>query len=255
MINLGRVTRSDLQFNGTNQRIILDRHHWARYGLVGHWLMNEGGGNIIYDTSDFNNIGNFIGSTNWIHTERDEALEFDDIDNTIIITNKSHFDFERNDSFSFLSWVKTTSSNRDGIYSKIQNSSPFRGINFEKQIDGTIMVEIINSNVINNLRKESIATIDDGKFHFVGFTYDGTSDVSGLKLYIDGKEDVGSILANNLSATISNTISPYIGSFSNNTNFMNGNINDLRIYNRALDKSEAIHLYNNPYPEYSKLLF
>lgn len=78
----------------------------------------------------------------------------------------------------------------------------------------------------------------DGNWHFVGFTFDGTTKVS----YIDGI-NVGQLVVTGILT--SNVINRRIGVFGSSTNYYaNGIIDEVRIYDRALTVEEVIILYN-----------
>jgi trimeric autotransporter adhesin len=81
---------------------------------------------------------------------------------------------------------------------------------------------------------ESTATYNDSKWHLGVYSWDGTI----RRLYADGQ------LVNSTAANTPNTVlsSLIIGSDSSNERF-HGNIEDCRIYNRALDASEVAAMY------------
>jgi hypothetical protein len=79
-------------------------------------------------------------------------------------------------------------------------------------------------------------------------TYDGSATTAGIKLYVNG-----SLFASNGSMVgsythmIASTVPVLIGSFTPNNNnykqFINGSIDDVRVYNRALSASEIRAIY------------
>ena len=57
-------------------------------GLVAHWKLDEGSGNIVEDSSNYGNSGTVYGAT-WTTGAVDGALEFDGIDDFIQIPDDS----------------------------------------------------------------------------------------------------------------------------------------------------------------------
>jgi hypothetical protein len=76
-------------------------------------------------------------------------------------------------------------------------------------------------------------------WHFVGYVYVGGTSVA---VYYDGQSQVGAI-SQSLSTTLTAT-SIIGGESSSGANSFNGQIDDVRIYNRALSASEVQALYN-----------
>ncbi|MFA5129872.1 MAG: LamG-like jellyroll fold domain-containing protein [Patescibacteria group bacterium] len=72
------------------------------------------------------------------------------------------------------------------------------------------------------------------KWYFVATTYDG----SRLSLYIDGSLDKSAT-----AASVNPTTSVTIGNSGSGGQRVNGNINDLRIYNRSLTSEEVHRMY------------
>ena len=70
--------------------VLLNPYHPLARGLVGCWLFNEGGGNIVYDLSGFMNHGTLGGGTagycpSWITGKFGSVLSFDGSDDYVDI--------------------------------------------------------------------------------------------------------------------------------------------------------------------------
>jgi HKD family nuclease len=80
---------------------------------------------------------------------------------------------------------------------------------------------------------------NDGNWHYAVVTYDG----SVLRLYVDGQQ-VASLNTNAMPAT--DTMPLTIGkNSSSNSNYFIGDIDEVRVYNRALSAQEVSDAYNN----------
>ncbi|MDE1767226.1 MAG: hypothetical protein KGI27_13290, partial [Thaumarchaeota archaeon] len=84
-------------------------------------------------------------------------------------------------------------------------------------------------------------------------TYDGSSTPAGIVIYFDNVSQSLTTIVNNLTASILNNNNVVIGANGDVTNPFTGQIDDLRIYNRALSTSDVTDLYNNPAPMKSVL--
>jgi len=72
--------------------VLLNPYHPLARGLVGCWLFNEGGGNIVYDSSGFMNHGTLGGGTAgccpaWIIGKFVSALDFDGSNDYVSISS------------------------------------------------------------------------------------------------------------------------------------------------------------------------
>jgi len=97
-------------------------------------------------------------------------------------------------------------------------------------------------NGTNQISTWGLVDHDNGNsWNHVTFSFNGTTDVDGVKLFFNGKE-VGS--GSSTSAVLSGASHPlYIGTTMHSTQF-DGKIDQFRIFNRALNEKEINILYN-----------
>ncbi len=90
-------------------------------------------------------------------------------------------------------------------------------------------------------------SITDDSWHHVAFTYDGSSNRTGLKAYVD-RQDVGILYdgqTGSISGTIKNDHPIGIGSSSTGQGTTNGTrLDDLRIYDIELNSTQVTKIYN-----------
>jgi hypothetical protein len=92
-----------------------------------------------------------------------------------------------------------------------------------------------------------IGNFDDNNWHHVIVTYDGSSNVNGVKVYVDGELMNLTTHFNSLTGTISGTgFGVDIGSRPTQK-FFDGTIDEVKIYNRALTENQVKSNYNNRY--------
>lgn len=166
------------------------------------------------------------------------------VNDTISIGDVSTFDFERTDAFSTSFYVKTTTTSASVIFGKMDNSAN-RGWAVFSAISGGLHLVLRNTNNTNEIKITSSA-VNDGNWHHIVITYDGSSSASGITVYIDGVYDSLTTDTDNLSATIVTNASMEILSRNAADLYWTGSISNLIIYDIELTSAQAAELYANP---------
>lgn len=198
-------------------------------GLVGYWHFDEGVGTSTYDASGMGNVGNASGTT-WLaapNCKWGACLNFNGTNNVVSFLVTPTLGAS---NFSIFAWVNSSVSGvRKGILSyggtTINNGANlFINVNNQLEFDLSYVAG-----------PHSVKTITDGIWHLVGVTNTGGT----MQLYIDGSPDgVGSMSPNIISGN------NYIGlDFA--TTYFSGNIDEARVYNRALSATEVLNMYND----------
>jgi len=217
-------------------------------GLVGWWDLNQNdsGANGITDMSGNGNDGTVTSATfkngaNCYPFE-DGCYEFDGVDDVIIISNEANFDFEKNEPFSMKMWFKTDSSAIQTLIGKGFNTIGLSGY-LILATPTNLNVYLTNTWSSNAITKSMGMSYNDGDWHYIATTYDGSSTNAGLKLYIDGVNiDNGGL--DTLTGTILNNEPLRIGNRGGTgPSPFNGSIDDVKIYNRALSANEIEQSY------------
>lgn len=228
-------------------------------GLKGYWTQNESSWNgtsgEVKDSSINGSNGTANGGVTTTTGQYGNAGDFQGTNDDVSIATESNYDFENTDSFSVASWVKPNVTRSGGlfgyqIFSKLDSTSPFPGWEFELLWDGSsktvLRPLLINSSPTNVLDVRGTTDIPNSSWVHVAFTYNGTSNASGVKMYINGVLETTTTSSNTLSASILNNITPRIGSRNNVNSFFIGQIDDTRVYRRVLSDDEVGQLYSNP---------
>ena len=226
-------------------------------GLVGYWTFDGATINwatgIAKDLSGQGNDGQLINmSTTTSPTigKLGQALRVDGNTNYVSPGDVASLSFDRTSPFSVSAWVKTTSSTRGSVVSKMKEANGWDAlyINSSTQIM-TFLSNTWNTNAFRAVGNLS-QSVTNGKWHHLVMTYDGSSQNSGVKIYSDGSlasmdytgenSLSGSILEPGTSVrigarTAADGVSIYVP--------FNGTIDDVRIYNRALSAAEVQQLY------------
>ena len=208
----------------------------------------------------------------WVKGKINEALNFDGIDDYMVVEDKYGKDFFGNGPFTIAAWVRVegadpntapyspyTAPNPTYIYKPIVcagNPNRQPAVNFWIQNISTVQLgQPYKSDlrVIFILREEasdkyidlySKTSLKPGEWYHVAAVRDG----SNMKIFINGKLD--NVRTDGPTGFVGNsTHYLYIGKMSYANYFFQGDIDDVRIYNKALSDEEIRRLYELPIVE------
>lgn len=179
------------------------------------------------------------------------SFEFDGTDDYIDCgdnNNLSFGDVSTDSPFTFSLWVKVDDlSTGHGLIEK-QDSSNNREYIFFIGSDGAIYNNIYSNGVALNRRgrKTSTGLISSNTWYHLAWTYDGqggTNASDGIKIYLDGTRVDNTNNQKNSYVAMANTSNPFkIGEF------INGNMDEVAVFNLELSQSDITTIYNNGVP-------
>ncbi len=205
-----------------------------------YWEFDELSGSIAYDSTNVYDGDVYGGS--WVSGEVDGALSFDGVDDyvdcgDVIFTDGGEI---TTDNFTIACWVKTSvSGSNQYVLGKGVDSS--NKIYLNVQTNYTLFSAKANGTDIVLCGNTSIG-VDSGEWtHLAIVAPRGGTPV----MYING---VSQTLTHSICNTgdISNNAALSIGKFMTSGHF-DGEIDDLRIYNRALRQDEVLNLCSNTF--------
>jgi len=212
--------------------------------LIAHWTFDEGTGTTAYDSVGSHH-GTLVGNPTWTTGQVDGALSLDGMDDYVDLGLGAELDLERTDQFTLSAWYRGTGSSNT-VLSKMDRAVSFRGYDMFIQ-EGYVVAHIISTWTSNAIRVDgTLYPVTDSSWHHLVVTYDGSSSASGLRIYVDAMEEMTSVYRDSLSSTIRNSASFKVGARSDaagTTQHLNGTIDDVRVYNRALAAEEIEQLY------------
>lgn len=203
-------------------------------GLVGYWPMEEGSGNRMLDQSG-NNLHATIQDTRniaWVEGQQGRAISLPgNIGRFGVVTHQPVLNIPN--ALTLAAWVRPSQLNRGTIFSKSA------GNGFELWLD-------INGNVEFRLNRGSnggtyrlVSNFNYGnslnQWIHVAATFDGTTST----IYINGEEDISRTYAPFTIGTSSGNLT--LGSMGDIQRW-SGDLDELRLYNRALNKNEILLL-------------
>ena len=161
------------------------------------------------------------------------SLLFNGTNNYISMGNIDNF--SGTTAFSAFAWVYFTSiPSQAGVVGKYNNHG-----------GGQWVLHVFNGNVqlhreVSPYEITGSTTLTANRWYYIGGTYDGAK----MHVYVDGKEDATALTIGSIPSSSSTF---YIGSYVDASNvvdyFFPGQIDEVRVYNRAISASEVEALY------------
>jgi hypothetical protein len=197
-------------------------------GLVGYWKFDEGSGTTVYDSSLSGNDGTVYGAT-WINGRLEKALRFDGND-YVLIPNTTAQNFESG-VFTLEAWARFANDNHDNViigkHQSGYSNGYFIGIRNNR-------FDFLLGNTQSLDRIETSETYNDGQWHHVVGVYSRPNQY----LYVDGtlkaQESINYSVFNSLDINMGRVF---------NAGYLNGDVDEAKIYNRALSAEEVRQEY------------
>ncbi len=207
---------------------------------------------------DNNNKTRISNEPQVIDGVRGKALHFDDGYEFLELNEIG--ELELNEPYTAVIWVKPDVKGK--IQSLMgtagQKNSFWRGWDFYLDSTNQPAVKLTNSLPHNLIHIKSEETIPINEWTQLAFTYDGTADASGLKIYINNRSVVTNVLYNKLYKSIKTirfagaevinrpirigrSYRVHTGEFG----IYNGAVDEIRIFKNRLTEAEIDLLYHN----------
>lgn len=177
------------------------------------------------------------------------AIDFDGSNEYLNMSDNSNLDFEYNMPFTLSAWIKTTNTGEETIISKMGSSNSYRGWEFKMQT-GAPRFRLINTWSSKAIDKggDTNYLLTDFVNHHVAVTYDGSTNASGVSLYVDGSAISTTTHTDNLgNDTTVNAIDVNIAR-RDNGNYFDGYIAHCAVWNKELSSGEITSVYNSGKP-------
>lgn len=169
------------------------------------------------------------------------------IDQHIEVENYGALNFERTDDFSIAVWIRATLAAEGVIVGKnTADATAPAGWHISMTSAGAIFVTLRNTLTTNEAAiTTDTSGFDDGAWHHVIVTYDGSSLASGINVYVDNVLQPKTIVADTLISSIrSSTGNVRIGRLTSGDAFaLGGRLHKLAIYDKVLSGAERTAIY------------
>ena len=261
-------------------------NYYANSVPLAYWTMENGSGATVTDRSSAgNNLNGTRATTDsggdrpaWDSSTKVRgtySLNFNGVNATsgdhVTVPDNNLLDFSTDDPFTISAWIKRagngTGQPAHGIVTKAAQASstdsPFEGYALwfggsgDSQQRRVSFYLYRNISGIQQLRVQStnlVFATTDLNWHNIVATYNGNSNLSGVKIYVDGSSidielEASDTLSPGMDITTSTPLS--IGSFINNAQSgdifypFDGNMDEVAIWTKELSAEEVAASYNS----------
>lgn len=201
--------------------------------LVAYWpLDNDNNG--IQDKSGNGNNGTDY-SSGFVSGKINQALSFDGVDDYVEVADS--IELNSTSALTAEGWIKTSSTGKwQAIVSKWHYNGNKR--QYWLGINSSDKAEFFIGNGGSGFdRIASISIITDGNWHHIIGVYDGTN----VKIFVDGVEENTKTTSVALGTSDK---SVRIGASHDSNHYFNGLIDEVKIYDRALNAAETLDHFN-----------
>ncbi len=212
----------------------------APSGLLGFWPMNEASGTRLNSAVTPQLDGILMNEPSWSPGVAGTGLRFDGVDDHV--------------SFNKLSGIPSGQNFTFSIFVKPEESGRYQQIFWEGQSRTTLGLWLTSDNCIslysraeNELNAKSISPVATGEWSHVAVTISDLGTQREVKFFIDGQLTNTQLVSGELFQAPTRA---FLGAFGRTNNegqyflssFFKGELDDLRIYNRALTEAEIAML-------------
>ncbi len=217
-------------------------------GPVAYYNFEEGSGSSVNDKSGNGNNGSWEGTLGeqWKQGKYGWGGNFDGSSNYVYIGNISSLTFDRTNAFTISTWYKTnTNVSYAMLVDKLLPLGNYTGYDLQIDSGGYFVFELVSVLGTNQIYIETAnGGFNDGRWHYVTVTTDGSGKVAGTKIYVDGISQAfnPSVEDNLTGSTVSNE--PLSLGSRNSTFYFPGQLDETRIYNYARSPKQIIQDMN-----------
>ncbi len=232
---------------------------WASNGLVSYWKLDEGNGNIAYDSVNGNHgtingtINETINGETWTAGIVDGALSFDGVDNYVHVPDDDSLDAGTWSS-TFMAWVKTTATDRHPDHVTVITHGrggvyPIRALGMKGsdwQGFGTIDARIEDNSGHQVTSSADGPVINDDIWHHIAVVFDREN--AQMLRYVDGAQAGTADSLESLTTSSDSTHPLRIGTIGEAITageYWIGLIDEVAIFNRALCSLEIQQHYED----------
>lgn len=204
-------------------------------GLAGYYPMDEGIGTSANDETTNGNRGTALNGPAWVAGKVGQGLSFNGTTQAVNIPTAASIDIE---TVSVSTWINTSQAPAADV-SIVEKQNGSGAYPYALRLTSTGKASFGASDGTNNPVVISTATINDGVWHHVVGTRTKTGDV---KIYVDGS--LQATVADSTTTATTNTSPVGLAYRADGTQYLNGSMDEVKVFNRALSVNEIKAEYN-----------
>ncbi|TPE42501.1 LamG-like jellyroll fold domain-containing protein [Pontibacter mangrovi] len=204
--------------------------------LVAHWQMDEGSGTSLSDASGKGNHAQTVGNPGWVSGKSGTALLLNGSSQYATAPDNASLDLTN--AITLAAWIKPSRQTTQYIIKKALNNET-NGYELGLASGGNAFFRMNQASSRDTYRVNASATYpsDGNTWMHVAATYDGST----VKIYINGQENASKTFSG-APAIATNNLPLHLGAQDNGIYKFNGALDEVRIYNKALNASEINQL-------------
>ncbi len=242
---------NELNSSGTTSGNIWSFTTKTLRGMVAHWKMDENSGFVLHDYSGNGNNGTLFNMSNeaWVPGIIEGALQFDGIDDYIMVPHNPSIDFGNQD-FTISFWFKQLVTDRSMTYI-IKGTHAYPGTGKRYEIFFDHLINEVCFEIDDNIGKPEDTTEISHSNYMTGewvnivaarLKLSDTPNIYSNCIYVNAELI---ILTFDEMGDISQNEDLYIGvSPDEDSTYFEGLLDDIRIFNYFLGPSEVDSIYN-----------
>ncbi|MBI1372350.1 MAG: hypothetical protein GC159_06260 [Phycisphaera sp.] len=222
---------------------------------IGYWRFDETRDDVVANLADPDRPAKIVGQSQLLRgPELEDAnpIGAEETNRALRLTGHGYVDtgdignFERTDAFSMGAWVRVTHGLQQNLMGRMDANANYRGYDLQMIQNGDLYFQLISQYAagLGCIEVQLPQPLPAGAWRHVLVTYDGSGKAAGVRMYLDGEPQDVIIRRDNLRDTTRVNLPFTIGrrSSSGPRGFMgplNGNIDEVVLYDRALTPEEA----------------
>jgi uncharacterized protein (TIGR03437 family) len=216
-------------------------------GLSGYWSFDEGRGDAVSDSSGSGNTGTLSNAPQWTTGKLGAgALNFPGR-GLVTIPNSSSLSPASQMTVAF--WTRQITVANGGIIGKWDYTNHQQSWVVRARANGAIRVNIaptVNDPNYAAAVETPAGSWTAGTWHHVAFVFDGSQSANArLAVYIDDAAQALTYQGSSIPASLANAAADITIGAVPDTNPWNGDIDEVRIYGRALTSQEIDAIYHD----------
>ena len=227
-------------------------------GLAAHWTFDDASGTTATDSSGNGNDGTLVGGPAWVDGVEGYALSLDGSDDHVTVPDDPTLDVTT--ELTIAAWIKLdTLDNGQGTRQRRPIVSKHDYVNGKRAFDfgfndynnnwAPHKLELVISQTPDPFSGGvyvSDAELSINRWYHVAVTFDGTDTTH---MYVDGLLQPGGYVTGSHPASVAtNDLPLLIGQDYDSGGWLDGGIDDVRIYDRALAGTEILAVMGEPPP-------
>ena len=234
----GYPLRADTSFNSINatvNNVVIS----SLPLIVGHWKLDESNGVVAADTSGKGNTGTLVNGPVWTTGLVGGSLKLDGVDDYVDVPHKATLNSY---PLTIALWMKTGAT---GLHALVNKYAPGSMNGYQLFVNNGNLCAWYFRNKTNYVWDGSGCTLStpgyaDNQWHHVVFVV----DAQGGSLYVDGIQKASRVWTGTPAAASTKqrlSLGRYPGTAAP---YLPGTLDDVRLYNQALDTAAISTLYN-----------